>query len=33
LGLGYRILDYDVGGSLDTDVTLQGLIVGIDFRF
>jgi hypothetical protein len=33
VGLGYRVLDYDVGGSNDVDVTLQGLIVGIDFRF
>jgi hypothetical protein len=33
LGFGYRVLDYDVGGSNDVDVTLSGLTMGVDFRF
>ena len=33
LGFGYRVLDYDVGGSHDADVTLSGLTAGVHFRF
>ena len=33
LGMGYRILDYDIGGSHDADITLEGVTFGADFRF
>jgi hypothetical protein len=33
LGAGYRILDYDIGGSHDANFTLEGFTFGADFRF
>ncbi|HZL99457.1 MAG TPA: hypothetical protein VFD43_04310 [Planctomycetota bacterium] len=30
---GYRILDYDVGGDLDADLQLEGVMAGASFRF
>lgn len=34
LGVGYRVLDYEVdGGPTEVDLTFQGLVYGIEFRF
>jgi len=33
LGVGYRVLDYDFGGSDDGDLTFSGFTMGADFRF
>ena len=33
VGLGYRVLDYDLGGSNDANFTLSGVTAGIGFRF
>jgi hypothetical protein len=33
VALGYRVLDYDMGGSNDTDIMLKGVTIGADFRF
>ena len=33
LGMGYRVLDYDIGGSHDSNIQLSSLTFGADFRF
>lgn len=33
LGMGYRVLDYDIGGTHDTNLTLEGLTLGAELRF
>jgi len=33
VGLGYRYLDYDVGGDLDANVVIKGPIIGARYRF